>query len=777
MDEEILREFLAESFENLAQVEHDLVALERGPEDRKRLAGIFRAVHTIKGTCGFFGLTKLGALAHAGENLLSRLRGGEIRLTPEIVDALLRLVDALRAILARVEATRREGDDDFAPLLETLVRLDRDAEVVAGAGPRTPDPVEQPGQVAIPPRGGLLDPLIAAGKLDLKSVALAAQQQRMGDPRRIGEILVDNGALTPQDVLDALLTQTEAPAPLQGDSSIRVDVELLDRLMNLVGELVLARNQLLQKVASSNLVDLPGTTQRINVITTELQEGIVKTRMQPVANLCNKLPRLVRDVAMACGKEARLELEGVGTELDRTIIEAIRDPVTHLIRNAIDHGIESPDVRRAAGKSAEGRVLVRAYHEGGKVYVEVSDDGAGLPIARVREKALAASLVPADRIPRMTDRDWAQLIFQPGFSTAERVTSVSGRGVGMDVVKTNVERVGGAVEVDSTTGRGTTVRLRIPLTLAIVPALIVSAGEERYAIPQINLTELVRVEGDQAAVSILTAVDAPVLRYRGGLLPLVDLRDALRIPCDADSPRPEGSRPIAVLQADGITFGLVVDAVEASQEIVVKSLGNPLRQIPVFAGATILGDGRVALILDVPGLARHSGISVRGHGAVEPERAENAPAPTVPTQTLILCRVEGIPVAIPQSDIVRLEEFQEGMVERLGDRSMVQYRGGLLPLIPLASLLGLKRGDGAAAAPRPETIRVIVVERVGRPVGIAVDEIVEILDEPTLTGAVASPRKGVRGTAVIRGHATDLLDVNALLAAAPTADIAAAAGA
>lgn len=776
MDEGILAEFLAESFENLAQVEHDLVALEREPEDRKRLAGIFRAVHTIKGTCGFFGLTKLEALAHAGENLLSRLRCGEILLTPEIADALLKLVDALRAILSHIETSREEGPEDFALLIETLVRLEGQAVSPERAKPAEPTrtgtlptesasrgPESEPALPG-PPPGGLLDPLIATGRLDPEAVALAAQQQRMGDPRRIGEILVDNGALEPQDVLDALLARGERAAPAHGESTIRVDVELLDLLMNLVGELVLARNQLLQKVASASLADLPGTTQRLNLITTELQEGIMKTRMQPIANLCNKLPRLVRDLSIACGKEVRLELVGIDTELDRTIIDAIRDPMTHLIRNAIDHGIEAPELRAARGKAPEGRITVRAFHEGGKVHLEVADDGGGLPLELIRERALRAGLVTTQQAPRMSDREWAQVIFQPGFSTAERVTNVSGRGVGMDVVKTNVERIGGTIEVDSSPGRGTTMRIRIPLTLAIVPALIVSAGGERYAIPQINLIELVRVEGDLASLSVMTAIDASLLRYRGGLLPLVDLREALQVPEDADEPRPKGSCPIAILAADGVTFGLVVDSIEASQEIVVKSLGDPLRQIPVFAGATILGDGRVALILDVPGLARHSGITLRSHDAMELGPAVEAPAPAVPTETLILCRAGGFPVAIPQAEITRLEEFPGGMIEQLGDRRVVQYRDGLLPLVSLAGLLGVAaEGDSFQERAGQETVRVVVVEREGRAIGLAVEEILEILEEPVVSED--SSRAGVRGSAVIRGHATDLLDLDALLAA------------
>ncbi|MEK7347989.1 MAG: Hpt domain-containing protein, partial [Candidatus Eisenbacteria bacterium] len=379
MDEGILREFLAESLENAEQVERELVALEREPGDLKRIATLFRAVHSIKGTCGFFGFTKLAAVTHAGENLLGRLRSGERTHTPEMADALLALVDAVRTILGRIEATQEEGDDDFQPLIGRLAQLD--------------------------------------------------------------------AATTPAPIAEAPHADADSTSAGPTESSIRVDVHLLDRMMNLVGELVLARNQLLLEVAASDLAELPFTAQRLNHVTTDLQEMVMRTRLQPIGGLWNKLPRLARDVAAACGKSVRLDLEGAETELDRSIIEAMRDPITHLVRNAIDHGIETPAERTAGGKPAEGRLLLRAFHEGGKVQVEITDDGAGLPIERIRESALRQHLVSAERAARMTGRDWANVIFLPGFSTAERVTNVSGRGVGMDVVKNNVERVGGTIEV------------------------------------------------------------------------------------------------------------------------------------------------------------------------------------------------------------------------------------------------------------------------------------------------------------------------------------------
>ena len=840
MDESIVNEFLVESHESLSQIEGDLVALEREAFDPKRLASVFRTVHTIKGTCGFFGFTKLESVAHAGENLLSQLRNGELQLNPDITGALLALVDAIRHILTSIEQTRTEGDIDYTELIATLTRLLQIREPAgrapdpvptapepsvpaaappspptvapaavtpaavtpatpampdpAPAAPATAEPAPAPvaSSVAPPPAappstadakaaaagtigGGLLDSLVESGRLDPDAVMLAAQQQRLGDPRRIGEILVDHGALKPQDILEALIARGQAPASAITEANIRVDVHLLDLLMNLVGELVLARNQMQQFVSTQNLELLPATTQRLSLITTELQEGIMKTRMQPIANLCNKLPRLVRDVAAACGREVRLEMEGIDTELDRTVIEAIRDPLTHLVRNAIDHGIEVPETRVARGKPAEGRLLVRAYHEGGKVIVEVTDDGGGLPVDRIRERAILAGLVPPERVSRMTDRDWINHIFTPGFSTADKVTSVSGRGVGMDVVKTNVERIGGTIEVDSTPEVGSTMRICIPLTLAIIPALVVSAGGERYAIPQVNILELIRTQGEAGENAIAKVYNAQVYRYRDTLLPLVFLHDALQIEGAIEAALTDSGQPalnIAVLHAEGGTFGLVVDEIIASQEIVVKALSDSLRQTPVFSGATILGDGRVALILDVPGLARHAGVGALGARRSVAPIAEAVDWIGEPTRTVVLFSVgDDWRVAIPLAGVARLEELPRAAVERVGDRRVIQYRGSLMPLIRLIDLLeddraasrGVDSVGPAGAAPQAQKLQIVVHEQGGARVGLVVDEIVGIVEGAAEVDEVAG-RPGIVGSTVIQGRATDLLDLPALLA-------------
>ena len=704
MDDSIIQEFLVESHEGLGQMEGDLVALERAPADSKRIASVFRAIHTIKGTCGFFGFTRLEAVSHAGENLLSRLRAGEIAFTPEIASVLLALVDVIRRILNEIERTREEGAGDDSSLIAELTRLQE-------------DPSDTPAADAAPE---------------------SSPESGVGDAAQPG------------------ITET----------NVRVDVHLLDLLMNLVGELVLARNQMLQHVGAQNLDSLPATTQRLNLVTTELQEGIMRTRMQPVASLCNKLPRLVRDVSASCGKQVRLEMEGIDTELDRTIIEAIRDPLTHLVRNAVDHGIEDPETRLSRGKPAEGRLLVRAYHEGGKVILEVSDDGGGLSVQRIRDKALRAGLVSPEREARMTDRDWMNLVFLAGFSTADQVTSVSGRGVGMDVVRTNVERVGGTIDLDSAPAAGTTVRIRIPLTLAIIPALVVAVGHERYAIPQVNLIELLRADGGDGDGTIVRVYDAPVYRYRDTLLPLVFLHDVLGVGARAAreivaSKRP--SRHIVVLHADGVTFGLVVDEILSSQEIVVKPLAEALKQAAVFSGATILGDGRVALILDAPGLARQAGVAATAQSA-RPAPAPEETSETGERRTWVLFRVrDDWRVAVPLEGVARLEEIPRSSIERVGDRDVAQYRGGILPLARLVDLLepNAERRVGAddgVTAP----LQVVVHESRSGRVGLVVDEILEIVEERLALEPVRG-RKGVRGSAVIRGKVTDLIDLPTLL--------------
>src|SRR5579864_4796331 len=454
--------------------------------------------------------------------------------------------------------------------------------------------------------------LIKRGVAKVSEVNAAVEHQKAGDPRHVGEILVERGAVKPQDIVEALNAQQQARGQSASDSTIRVDVGQLDRLMNRVGELVLLRNQIVQYTNSTEDSELLATSQRLNLLTTELQEGVMKTRMQPIGNIWSKFPRTVRDVALGCGKQVRIEMEGKETELDKTIIEAIKDPLTHIVRNSVDHGIESPEARTAAGKNPEGRLFLRAFHEGGQVNIEITDDGAGLDFEKIRNKAIQKGMISADQAARMTEREITNLIWLPGFSTADKVTNVSGRGVGMDVVKTNIEKIGGTVDVQSKLGKGSTVRMKIPLTLAIIPALIVTTAGDRYAIPQVSLLELVRLEGEQARKGLELVNGAPVYRLRGKLLPLVYLKRELRADTQEQgvaSPKTESqSVNIVVLRADDRAFGLIVDEINDTEEIVVKPLSKQLKSINTYAGATIMGDGRVALILDVLGLAQRANV-------------------------------------------------------------------------------------------------------------------------------------------------------------------------
>jgi two-component system chemotaxis sensor kinase CheA len=735
--DDIVKEFLVESYEGLDRLDRDFVALENEPDSRELLASVFRTIHTIKGTCGFLGFHRLEAVAHAGEGVLSHLRDGSLALRPDITTSLLAMVDAVRRILARIEAAGEEGEEAYGDIIAALWEISSsvpaktlDPRALSDFAPPSPPPAPAPP----PPAAEIHD---AYGQLhEAASIDLTES--------------------------DATATAHEdAHVTSLADGNVRVDVNLLDRLVTLVSELVLTRNQIVQIVTRRDHAALPATAQRLNLITTELQEGILRTRMQPIGNLWNKLPRLVRDVASACSKNVRIELEGGETELDKTVLEAIRDPLTHVVRNAIDHGIENPGIRAACRKPAQGRLLLHAFHEGGYVFIELSDDGGGLPIERIRRTALERKIVTRERAAAMTDRDWARLIFLPGFSTAQSVTSISGRGVGMDVVKTNIERIGGSVDVQSQPTIGTTIFMKIPLTLAIVPALIVHDDGERFAIPQVSLLELLRLDATHAPRMIEWVHEAPVLRVRDQLLPLVFLRELMHerraFSSSSLAARDGSALHVVVLNAEGRAFGLIVDGIDDAEEIVVKPLADPLKDISILAGATILGDGRVGLILDIPGIARASGLT-----AVERPLVPVTPPTAAPMKAAALLVVEvrsGWRVALPLSRVTRLEEIARPRIERSGDRDVLQYRGGILTLERLARLLDAPGPD----EPWGDTVHAVVFEQPGRPLALTVSSIVDIVDEPAAPRPVTD-REGISATAVIEGRVVDLLDLDAVMA-------------
>ena len=552
------------------------------------------------------------------------------------------------------------------------------------------------------------------------------------------------------------------------DSTIRVDVGLLDKLMNLVGELVLARNQVLQFTSQRADSAFLATAQRLNLITTELQGSVMKTRMQPIGNVWNKLPRVVRDLATSCGKQVRIEMQGQETELDKTIIEAIKDPLTHIVRNSVDHGIEEAQVRAARGKHEEGCLTMRAFHEGGQVNIEISDDGGGIDYSRVKDKALERGLITSDQASRMSDNEALNLIFLPGFSTAEKITNVSGRGVGLDVVKTNIEKIGGTVDLQSQPGEGTTIKIKIPLTLAIIPALIVASGGDRFAIPQVSLLELVRLEGEQARQQIEIICGAPVYRLRGQLLPLAYLNRELKL--GEDTAAGATAVNIVVLQADGHPFGLVVDEINDTEEIVVKPLGKQLKGVASFAGATIMGDGKVALILDVMGLAQGAGVVIKVRDRSAMEKTAQTRKVADARQALLLFEAgQGSRMAIPLSMVARLEEFPNSAVEHSGSQEVVRYRGQILPLIRVAKHVPAV----GTAATENEPMQVVVYAEDGRSVGLVVGKINDIVEE-AITIERRAHGGGIFGSVVIQEKVTDLLDVQAVIRAAdPTFYVAA----
>ena len=768
-NDDIVREFLAESYENLDRLDREVVELEKHPSDREILASIFRTIHTIKGTSGFLGFSKLGAVTHVGESLLARLRDGQLSLNPERTTALLTMVDAVRQMLAEIQATGQDGNADHAELVANLTRLQQIPSPANTGGDGLA--ASSPSQDRIPPATPPAPPPTAAApavlvhREDKKDAGLGPETNTSVDTEgRAREQASSAAEARPCD------TRPREAAR----ESIRVDVGLLDQLMNLVGELVLARNQILQFTRTTEETGLATTGQRLNLIATELQESVMKTRMQPIDSIWSRFPRTVRDVALAYGKRVRIQMEGRETELDKTLIEAIKDPMTHLVRNAVDHGIERAELRQAAGKDPEGVLSLRAYHEGGQVSIEISDDGAGLNLKKVVEKAVQKGLIASDQAARLTDREAANLIFLPGLSTAEKVTNVSGRGVGMDVVKTNIERIGGAVDVQSVPGMGTTVKVKIPLTLAIIPALIVTSDGQRFAIPQVSLLELVGLDGEEAGKRVEMIHGAPVYRLRGTLLPLVPLKQALKIgeygPVQNGTLAPEASVAhkaarlnIVVLQADGQRFGLLVDEISDTEEIVVKPLGKHLKHAGVFAGATIMGDGKVVLILDVLGLAQHAHVVAEDpdHAAADAKLLSHA-APASEQRPLLLFQLgERGRMAIDLAAVARLEEFSADSLEIVGDQETVQYRGQIMPLVRLSQVLPAR----LAPAPAQErALQVVVVHAgKGRSLGLVVDRILDIAAEAyTLDRQTARP--GVLGSAVIQQRITDVLDVAGLIA-------------
>ncbi|MFN5457015.1 chemotaxis protein CheW [Bradyrhizobium sp.] len=776
--DDLLREFLTETSESLDTVDNQLVRFEQEPNNAKILDNIFRLVHTIKGTCGFLGLPRLEALAHAAETLMGKFRDG-MPVTGEAVTLILTTIDRIKDLLAQLEANESEpeGEDrDLISELEAMVERGM-AAMAAGAAP----PPLVPAAPAAPPaapavtQGSLIDQTLERplrpGEVSLDELERAFRETAIETPPAHEKAPEPKAAAPapksePAKVEAKAEPKAEAPkkaarakANADGEvhesdkvanQSIRVNVDTLEHLMTMVSELVLTRNQLLEIARRNEDTEFKVPLQRLSNVTAELQEGVMKTRMQPIGNAWQKLPRIVRDLATELGKQIELEMHGADTELDRQVLDLIKDPLTHMVRNSADHGLETPAERAASGKAEQGTIRLSAYHEGGHIIICIADNGRGLNTERIKTKAVANGLVTEAELEKMTEAQIHKFIFEPGFSTAAAVTSVSGRGVGMDVVRTNIDQIGGTIDIKSVAGEGTSVTIKIPLTLAIVSALIVEAGGDRFAIPQLAVVELVRARANSEH-RIERIKDTAVLRLRNKLLPLMHLKKLLKID-DGSSTDPENGF-IVVTQVGNQTFGIVVDCVFHTEEIVVKPMSTKLRHIDMFSGNTILGDGAVIMIIDPNGIAKALGAAGSASQAVADEHAAHHAIGGEQLTSLLVFRAgTAQPKAVPLALVTRLEEIAADKIEISNGRYMVQYRDQLMPLVQMEGVSVQTTGSQPILVFADET----------RAMGLVVDEIIDIVEE-RLHIQVSGAKDGILGSAVIKGQATEVIDVGHFL--------------
>ena len=782
--DDILRDFLSEANDSIDALDRALVRFEREPDDPELLSEIFRVMHTIKGTCGFLGLARLAAMAHAGENILGQFRDGALSPTQDSVSAILEAIDLIKALLAHLEAQGAEpgGDDaalirrlnaiadaSAAPEQEPLVArvgglstIDCAIELTLARAKAAPDGVRLHGAQDEILHTALRDSAWGAISGEAgSSLTAALNQLGLGGEAELdlilrmfadalGELSVDPetaaAAASAWVAHGAPAAKTAPPAAAAPASSnlaaqtIRVQVEALEQLMNVASELVLIRNQLLQTLRAQPESPFAGPLNRLNHVTTELQESVMTTRMQPIGAAWAKLPRLARDLALELDKRIEMVMQGEETELDRQVLELIKDPLTHMIRNAADHGLEAPGERAKAGKAEAGRIFLSARHEGSHIVIEVGDDGRGLMTSKLRAKALAQNLITPAEAETLSETKIQQLIFHPGFSTAAQISGISGRGVGMDVVRTNIEKIGGTVELSSTEGKGTRFTIRIPLTLTIVSALIVGCGGEKFAMPQSSVVELVGVGGGSGR-RIENINGAPVLRLRDRLLPLISLQDLMALP----SPHEDDERCILILRVGALSYGIIVDRVFDTEEIVVKPAASVLRAIPYYSGATILGDGAVIMILDPKGVAQ----SLGAIDTAAEDTQEEAGAGETLVQLLVMRGAGATLKATPLQLVSRIEEAATDAVEYANGKPVLQYRGRLMPLVALDE--GIRIGAGRQP--------IVVFEDETRAIGLVVEEIVDVIESPLRQDFKPSAPDAL-GSLVVAERVTDIIDLS-----------------
>ncbi len=793
--DDLLQEFLTETVESLDVVDVELVKFEQDPNNEAILANIFRLVHTIKGTCGFLGLPRLGSLAHAAETLMGKYRDGS-PVTGDGVSLILQTIDRLKEILEVLEEQQAEPDgtdDDLIDLLDKMSLGDQAAAVAPA--PAVLEAVEPAvAEVASGEMAGVADPALNIVERELKpgEVSLDDLERAFNEapgpddfaaPQPEGDLVAANDVQEPVAVaVEAAPVEvaTVAPAPVAEkpaeekrsvadrrtkerrteaapkgavkNQTIRVSVETLEQLMTMVSELVLTRNQLLEMVRQHDDSEFKGPLQRLSNVTAELQEGVMKTRMQPIGNAWQKLPRIVRDLSLSLDKKIDLEMVGAETELDRQILELIKDPLTHMVRNSADHGLEANSDRVMLGKPEIGNITLSAYHEGGQIIIKIVDDGRGIDAEKLKSKILERELASQDELDRMSEGQIQKFIFHPGFSMAKEVTAVSGRGVGMDVVRTNIELIGGTIDMTSVVGKGTSFIIKIPLTLAIVSALIIEVSGQRFAIPQLSVIELVRTHGE-AGHTIEMINDTPVLRLRNKLLPLIYLNKQLNLERSREEDERAADKEfVIVTQVGSQIFGVVVDSVFHTEEIVVKPMSNMLRDITMFSGNTILGDGSVIMIIDPNGIAQNVAADAGVQAAVAAQEADSASNDRPDLTTLLVFTAGSKELkAVPLSLVTRLEEIDVTKIEHSNGRKLVQYRGKLMPLVYIDGYDPEKMSDKTRQP-------ILVFTDEDRSMGLVVDEIVDIVED-RLVIEIQPEVAGVLGSAVIRERATELIDI------------------
>jgi two-component system chemotaxis sensor kinase CheA len=767
--DDLLKDFVVETSEHLDVVDAELVKFERDPNNSATLALIFRLVHTIKGTCGFLGLPRLEHLAHAAEDVISQFRDGK-PVTARAVTTILKSIDRIKGIVAELESSGSEPAGDDEDLVKLLRALAAETPEEAAKEAAAPPPAEAKGSITYQ----VLERSLREGEVDLDALERAFRDAPGPDPIAFAETPAPEARAEAEKPLAKAERKPEQPPAATGDSadgehgnansvakqSVRVSVGTLDRLMTMVSELVLTRNQLLEIARQRDDADFKGPLQRLSHITAELQDGVMQTRMQPIGSAWTKLSRVIRDLSEELGKKIELVQTGAETEIDRQLLEMIKDPLLHMVRNAADHGLESTEERIAAGKPAHGTINLRAAQESGYIICEVSDDGRGIDLDRVKAKAIKNGMTTEADAARLSDEQILRFIMEPGFSTAAAVTNISGRGVGMDVVRSQVEQVGGVVDLRSRAGKGLTVSIKLPLTLAIASALIVEVAGQRFAVPQIAVAELVRTQ-ETGDVRIEQLNGQPTLRLRQRLLPVVDVAEVLNLsrPVDQADEQPQqtsaDSKLVVVCQVGSTRFGLVVDQIQHTEEIVVKPISSKLRHMQAYSGATILGDGSVILILEPAGIGRQVLEMSNRDQATANEADIAAELQASADRSLLLLFRAGGPglKALPLAFIGRLEEFERANIEDAGGKAVVQYQGRLMPLLGYAG-----PGDFGPESRQP----VLVFHQGDREIGMAVDEIVDVIEAAiSIDTSHASP--GILGAAIIDGKTVEIVDVSELV--------------